>query len=588
MAQEISDEVSRVLPQLRIDELIDELQSRLSSVRSSRDRVRKLLDTVVAIGSSLDLEQALTSTVRGAVGLVDARYGALGVIGADQKLARFITVGLSEEQIAAIGPYPTGHGLLGELIRHPEPLRTADLSSHPHSSGFPANHPPMHSFMGVPIRVRDEVFGNLYMTEKLGGAPFDADDEAVLTALAAAASVVIDNARLYDEAQRKQQWLETTAELTRGLLSGRDVEDLLAEFAPRVRTFAGADLAVIALPDAEGEDLLIIAADGDEADRMRATSLVVEGTLLGAVYTSGQRALVVELGEQEKSGHQPIGGIGLGPALVVPIGAPGQVRGVLALARRAGAEQFDTGISDLTADLAVQAAVVLELAQRRKDTELLSLYADRDRIGRDLHDLAIQRLFATSMSLQGAYKITEKPAVARRISQSIADLDDTIKVIRSTIFALHARDHGNGEGAPSVRAQVVEACEQAVGVLGFPPAIRFTGPVDTLVPSEVAEQLLAVLGEALSNAARHAQASSVTVDLAADGAVITLTVADNGVGITSGGRRSGLANLLERAVQLGGTCTVKPGADKGTVVTWQVPQPEVGGPTTIGLSTEAT
>ena len=576
MTEQFGDEAARVLPQLRIDELLDELQSRIGAVRSSRDRVRKLLDAVVGIGSSLDLEQALTSIVRGATGLVDARYGALGVIGAEQRLTRFITVGLTEPEIALIGPYPTGHGLLGELIRHPQPLRSTELSDHPHSSGFPANHPPMHSFIGVPIRVRQEVYGNLYMTEKRGGAPFDADDEAVLTALAAAAGVVIDNARLYDEAQRKQEWLETTAELTRGLLSGRDSDDLLAEFARRVRGFARADLAVIALPDAEGEDLLVITADGDGADQVRGSALAVEGSLLGAVYSSGQRALVVDLGAKPPADGEPISGIGLGPALMVPIGAPGQVRGVLALARRAGGEQFDTALSDLTTDLAVQAAVVLELAQRRRDSELLFLYADRDRIGRDLHDLAIQRLFATSMTLQGAYKITDKPAVARRIAQSVADLDDTIKVIRSTIFALHA--HDTGDEAPSVRAGVIEACEQAVGVLGFPAAVRFTGPVDTLVTAEVAEQLLAVLREALSNAARHAKASSVAVDLAVDGGAVRLTVADDGVGITPGGRRSGLANLAERAAQLGGTCAVEPGEVSGTVVTWQVPLPdEVGG-----------
>ncbi|HEV2635996.1 MAG TPA: GAF domain-containing protein [Actinocrinis sp.] len=572
MTQDVSAEVSRILPQLRIDELLDELQGRLDGVRSSRDQVRKLLDAVVGIGSSLDLEQALTRIVKGATGLVDAKYGALGVIGPEQKLTRFITVGLSDEEIARIGPHPAGHGLLGELIRHPEPLRTEDLSAHPNSSGFPAGHPPMHSFLGVPIRVREEVFGNLYLTEKRGGVPFDADDEAVVTALAAAAGVVIDNARLYDEAQRRRQWLETTAELTRGLLLGRETDDLLAELAPRVRTFAAAALAVIALPDAGGEDLLVVAADGDEADRTRTAVLGIQDTLLGAVYTSGQPALVVDLTAQPYPDRQPIGDLGFGPALVVPLGAPGQVRGVLALARRAGAEQFDAATSALTADLAVQAAVALELAQRRKDTELLSLYADRDRIGRDLHDLAIQRLFATSMSLQGAYKITEKPAVARRIARAITDLDETIKVIRSTIFALHA--HEQGDGAPSVRAQVVEACEQATGVLGFPAAVQFTGPVDTLVPGEVAEQLIAVLREALSNTARHARASSVGVDLAADGAVITLTVADDGIGITPDGRRSGLANLQVRATQLGGTCTVEPGAAGGTTVLWQVPQPD--------------
>ena len=566
----LGDEVSRILPQLRIDELLDELQIRLAAVRSSRDRVRQLLEAVVGIGSGLDLETALTRIVQAAATLVDAQYGALGVLGGDQRLSRFITVGLASEEIAKIGPYPEGHGLLGELIRHPVPLRGVDLAQHPHSYGFPANHPPMHSFLGVPIRVRSEVFGNLYMTEKRGGAPFDADDEAVLVALAAAAGVAIDNARLYDESRRRQQWLEATSELTRGLLSGLAADEVLAGFARRAATFAQADLVVVALPDAEREDLLIVAAEGVGAELLRGTAVGVEESLLGAVFASGQPESVPDMSADERSRTDLVPGIGLGPGLLVPLGTPGQVRGVLSIVRVAGAAPFDVSIPQLTADLGVQAAVVLELADRRRDSELLSLYADRDRIGRDLHDLAIQRLFATSMSLQGAYKITQKPAVAERIAQSISDLDDTIKVIRSTIFSLHSHDSADDE-APGVRARVIEACERVAEQLGFSPSVRFSGPVDTLVPDDMAEHLAAVLREALSNAARHAQARRVDVEVTVDGTHVTLTVMDDGVGIPVKGRRSGLANLAERARQLGGRFSVDPGAAGGTVLVWSVP-----------------
>jgi signal transduction histidine kinase len=570
VSDQLGDEVSRILPTLRIDELLDELQMRLASVRSSRDRVRQLLEAVVGIGSGLDLEQALSRIVQAAATLVDAQYGALGVLGDDRhRLARFITVGLSQEQIDAIGPFPEGHGLLGELIRRPEPLRTDDLARHANSYGFPAKHPPMHTFLGVPIRVRDEVFGNLYMTEKRGGVPFDADDEAVLTALAAAAGVAIDNARLYDEARRREAWLEMTAELTRGLLSGEDVDDVLASFAQRVRGFAAAQLAVIALPSPETGELLVVAADGQGAQQLRGAALDVEETLLGAVYKSAITEVVADVrGDSRAGGLVPE--VEFGPVLAVPLGTAGQVRGVLALARLAGATHFDAAVVGLTADLGVQAAVVLELAERRHDSELLSLYADRDRIGRDLHDLAIQRLFATSMSLQGAYKITQKPAVARRIAQAVADLDDTIKVIRSTIFALHAHEE-DSEDAPSVRAQVMEVCEQAAVSLGFTPGVRFTGPVDHLVGPEIAEHLLAVLREALSNAARHASAARVDVDLAADSASVALTVSDDGVGIGPSARRSGLANLRERAQQLGGTFSAEARPGGGSVISWKVP-----------------
>jgi signal transduction histidine kinase len=570
VAEQLGDEVARILPRLRIDELLDELQTRLGTVRSSRDRVSQLLEAVVGIGSGLDLEQALTRIVQASANLVDAQYGVLGVLDGGQRLSRFVTFGMSDEQIAAIGHFPEGHGLLGELIRDPAPLRADDLAAHPRSSGFPANHPPMRSFLGVPVRVRDEIFGNLYLTEKRGGAPFDADDEAVLTALAAAAGVAIDNARLYDEARRRQEWLEITGDLSRGLLSSEDPDDVLAAFVRRARVFARADLALVAIPEAEGSAMLIVAADGYSAERVRGEKLGIEDTLVGHVYTTGQRALVEDMHHDDRADPRATAELGLGPALIVPLGAGGQARGAVSLSRLAGSPPFDPGLEDLTAELAVQAAVVLELAERRRDSELLSLYADRDRIGRDLHDLAIQRLFATSMSLQGAYKITEKPTVARRIATAISDLDDTIKVIRSTIFALHS--HGRGGDVLGVRAQVIEVCEQGAGALGFTPGVRFTGPVDSLVGWQIAEQLLAVLREALSNTARHAKATRVDLDLAADSSTVTLTVADDGTGLPADGHRSGLANLAERAAQLGGTFAAQPGpTGTGTVLTWAVP-----------------
>jgi len=576
-------ETGRVVPQLRIDELLDELQGRVASVRSSRDRVRKLLEAVIAIGSGLDVEAALTKIVQAAATLVDARYGALGVIGGDQRLARFITVGMSQAQITAIGAYPEGHGLLGELIRNPVPLRAADLSAHAQSSGFPANHPLMRSFLGVPVRVRGQVYGNLYLTEKAGGAAFDADDEAVLTALAAAAGVAIDNARLFEESQRlaeesqrhyaearrRQEWLEITGDLSRELLSAEQARDVMAGFIGRVRAFAHADLALIAVARADQTGLLIVAADGQGAERLIGTVVGIDDTLFGHVYKSGRSELVADVQRDERAVWEASAAPDLGPVFLAPLGAAGHSRGALSVSRVAGAEAFDQQTADLTAELAVQAAVVLELAQRRKDSEQLSLYADRDRIGRDLHDLAIQRLFATSMSLQSAYKITGKPEVARRVTQAVTDLDETIRVIRSTIFSLHA--HEMDEDALSVRAEVIGICERAAAVLGFTPAVRFNGPIDTLVSEPASEHLLAVLREALSNIARHAHATSAEVDVSADATGIKLTVTDDGAGIREGGRRSGLANLRERAEQLDGTFTTAPGATGGTVLEWAVP-----------------
>ncbi|MYW43539.1 GAF domain-containing protein, partial [Streptomyces sp. SID161] len=209
------------LPQLKLDELLEELQARIDAARGTRDRVHSLLEAVLSVGRELDLEQALHSIVEAAAVLVDAEYAALGVIGPDGgSLSAFHTVGVTEEQIAEIGPFPEGHGILGEVIRHPEPLRLEKISQHPASYGFPAHHPPMNSFLGVPIRVRDQVFGNLYLTEKRGGAQFDEEDESVLSTLAVAAGVAIDNARLYEESRLRERWLLANAEITHSLMSG--------------------------------------------------------------------------------------------------------------------------------------------------------------------------------------------------------------------------------------------------------------------------------------------------------------------------------------------------------------------------------
>ena len=346
---------------------------------------------------------------------------------------------------------------------------------------------------------------------------------------------------------------------------------VLGGFTRRVRAIAQADLAVVGLPDAEGEDLVVVAADGVGAAEIKGAALPVDGSLLGSVFKAGRTELVPDVADDPRSRSQAAPNAALGPAILVPLGEEeGRVRGVLSVARRAGGAPFDDAVLALVSDLAVHVAVVLELADRRRDGELLSLHADRDRIGRDLHDLAIQRLFATSMSLQGAYKITQKPAVAERIAQAISDLDDTITVIRSTIFASHARELSEDE-TPSVRSRLIEVCEGAAEQLGFSPSVRFSGPVDTLVSDDVAEHLVAVLREALSNAARHAQAKKVDVEVVVDGTHVALTVMDDGAGISAEGRRGGLASLADRAQRLGGRFSADPGAAGGTVLAWTVP-----------------
>ncbi|MGW4894056.1 sensor histidine kinase [Kitasatospora sp. NPDC004240] len=562
------------MPRLRLDELLEELQWRIDAARGTRDRVHSLLEAVLAVGRELDLAQALHRIVEAAADLVDARYAALGVLAADgHSLSQFLTVGLSQEEIDAIGPLPSGRGILGELIRRPQPLRCPVLSDHPASVGFPAHHPPMHTFLGVPVRVRDEVFGHLYLTDKRGGLDFDADDEVVISTLAVAAGVAIDNARLYEEAQRQQRWLRASAEITRALLSGAPRMEVVELIARRAREISGAELADVSVALAEpgeraGELTVQVALGGDPAGRLGVT-VPVEGTLSGAAYLSGSPATSESLECDARYPAGPPGRFdGLGPAVAVPLGtSTGFGRGVLLLARETGREAFTAAETGPLEGFADQAALALELAERRRDAEQLTLLEDRDRIARDLHDLAIQRLFATGMTLQSAGRLIESQGAADRVGRAVADLDETIKIIRSTIFGLRAHN----EPDRGLRARATRAVGEAQAVLGFPPRLSMEGLLDTDVPPELAEQVLAVLGEALSNAARHARAGRVEVALRALGGQVTLSVTDDGVGVPDGGRRSGLRNLAERAEKVGGRFEVRAAEGGGTALVWEAP-----------------
>ncbi|MER7468089.1 GAF domain-containing sensor histidine kinase [Streptomyces sp. NPDC097981] len=554
---------------MQLDELLEELQARINAVRGTRDRVHSLLEAVVSVGRELDLSQVLRRIVEAAALLVEADYGALGVIGPDGRtLSQFLTVGLSDEQSARIGALPAGHGLLGEVIRHPEPLRLTELGAHTASVGFPADHPPMRTFLGVPIRVRDEVFGNLYLTDKRGGQDFDTEDEAVISTLSVAAGVAIDNARLYEGSQRQQRWLQANAEITNSLLSGNSRTEVLELMALRAREITGAEIADIAIPLESTGDLVVELSAGPGCALRQGSVIPVEGSLPGAAYKSGSPVTTASLASDDFHGcaRQPGSP---GPAVAVPLGtAAGDGRGVLLLARAAGQPLFTDGELEPLVAFAGQAALALELAERRRDAEQIALLEERDRIARDLHDLAIQRLFATGMTLQSAARLVDHAGAAERVGRAVDDLDETIKIIRSTIFGLRAQDPGTG---PGLRARAARAVGEASGALGHPPRLSMEGLLDTDVPARVADHAMAALTELLSNAARHAHATRVGVTLKATGDEMVLTVTDNGRGIPAQGRRSGLRNLDERARSLGGTFTVEQPAGGGSRLVWRAP-----------------
>ncbi|MBO0837217.1 MAG: GAF domain-containing protein, partial [Actinobacteria bacterium] len=516
-----------------------------------------------------DIEQVLRGIVESAVSLVHAQYGAMGVIGEDGGLAEFIPVGVSEDQISAIDHWPEGRGLLGALIHDPHPVRTPDLAAHPMSSGFPAGHPPMTSFLGVPIRIRREVYGNLYLTNKQDGGEFDAEDEAVLVALAGAAGVAIENAQLYDKARRQQRWLAASAEVTRALLSGADASTALTLIAAKSLEMAGADLVVLALPAADGDVLQIEEAVGYGAADALGLLVPASGSASGLVLASGQVLTIADYKHDERVAAVARERLDIGPAVLVPLGTAGNVRGVLTAGRRPGAMRLAPAATDMLVSFASQAGIALELAEHRRKAEEVAVFEDRDRIARDLHDLVIQRLYATGISLQGAAGMVGNAEVAARIGGSVDALDETISEIRSTIFALQARPDALPMG---LRARILKVAGQMTGPLGFAPTLQLDGPLDTGVPAEVADHLLSALREALANVARHAGASSVQVLVAAKGE-LSLIVSDNGKGISEDGRRSGLANLEQRARQYGGALTVEAAAGGGTQLHWHVPLP---------------
>lgn len=530
-----------------------------------------LLDAIVAVGSELDLVVVLHRIIEAAAALVDAEYGALGVIGDHEVLTQFITVGIDEADRLKIGPLPTGKGVLGLLIREPHALRLSNLSDHPVSFGFPPNHPPMSSFLGVPIRVRNEVFGHLYLTEKRGGVAFDSADETVVVALAAVAGVAVANARLYDEADKRERWLKASAEVTTTLLSGSNSGDALTIIARHARETAEGIASFVVLPGPD-ESLVVKFADGVAADRLRGLTIDIEGSLLGRSFQTTAPITVPTLPDDDPISLALDGAVG--PTMLVPLPDTIGVRGVLVVVMTPGSLLFGGQAAQMLAIFVGQAAVALQLAEARREGERVVLYEDRDRIARDLHDLVIQRLFASGMQLESTTRLIEKDEAVTRIRHVVDELDSTIREIRTAIYALQTPVTSN---QTSLRSKLLEITDAAAASANFTPSMQFDGPVDSAVPPEVGPQLLAVLIEALSNVARHSRAERVTVTVKVDADEVSLRVRDDGIGIgeRSGiGGAGGLANLAERAARLGGAFSIAASsAPAGTELVWSVPLP---------------
>jgi signal transduction histidine kinase len=371
---------------------------------------------------------------------------------------------------------------------------------------------------------------------------------------------------LFEETTRQQRWLSATAAVTRHLLASAELGDALAMITETALDMTEADLVMVTLPMCNGRRQRIEHAAGVGAEEMLGLVVPMHDAVTELVVGKAQQLTICDNGSAELTGGKTTS-LRLGPMVVVPLGAPGQVRGVLSAGRLEGSRPLSQAAADMLATFAAQAAIALELAEHRRQAERMAVFEDRDRIAKDLHDLVIQRLYATGMSLQGAISLISVPEAADRVNRAVDALDDTIKEIRSAIFALHS--HTDAKPA-SLRSRILYTAQEMAPALGFAPSVRLDGPLEEAVPAGIADHLLTAIRESLANVARHASASRAELTVVVDDQV-RLTVTDDGVGITPGGRRSGLRNLADRATGLGGALAAEPTRDGGTELVWQVP-----------------
>lgn len=552
------------LSQLRLRELLLEVQDRIEQIVEGRDRLDGLIDAILAITSGLKLDATLRAIVHTAAELVDARYGALGVRGYDHRLVEFVYEGIDEETRHLIGSLPEGRGVLGALIEEPKPIRLDDISRHPASVGFPLHHPPMRTFLGVPVRIRDEVFGNLYLTEKADGQPFSDDDEVLVQALAAAAGIAVDNARLFEESRTREAWIEATRDIGTQMLAGADPAMVFRLIAEEALTLMAGAATLVAVPlddeapACEVDDLVIVEVAGEISPAVKQMTVAVSGTSIGGVFHDRTPRRFDRLDLAVDGPVEP------GPALVLPLRAAATVAGVLVALRSADEQPFSDKQLDMMAAFADQAALAWRLATAQRQMREVEILTDRDRIARDLHDHVIQRLFAVGLTLQGAAPRARVPAVRESIYSSIDDLQEIIQEIRSAIFDLHA--------GPSRATGLRHRLDKVIDQLAIPAlhtTVQYTGPL-SVVDTVLANHAEAVLREAVSNAVRHANATSLAINVSVEDDV-RVEVVDDGVGISGDITESGLRNLRQRADDAGGEFTVENMPTGGTLLRWSAP-----------------
>ena len=551
-------------PKLEFETLLSQLIERAHEVMATQARLRDLISASNTIVSDLDLSTVLRRIVEVARRLLGAEYAAMGVTSKDGHLEQFIHVGMPDDVVAKIDHLPEGKGLLGALMEDPRPVRLRTLSDDQRSSGFPPEHPPMESFLGVPIRVRDEVFGNLYLTNKETGE-FSADDEAIAEALAASAGIAIANARLFEESRYRERWSTALAETNRQMLANEE-ESALQILIERMLELADADVACVLLALPDRHQLVVDRAVGRGAGELEDMTFPLEGSVVEKVISDGEARIV------DQSHGYPANGFlqrtRMGEVILVPFDLKAEQRGVLAVARCPERVGFRDRDLEMTSSFADQVTLAVQRAGFRADKQRVDILEDRSRIARDLHDHVIQRLFGAGLSLQAVASGLGPGENSRRIMEQIGGIDETIAQIRESIFALKSDSrHPTG----GLRTRLREVIDRVSDQLPVAPKVRFLGPVDLMSDREIADDAAAVVTEALANVIRHANASNVTVTVTAAAGQLSIDVIDDGSGFGEKTIHSGLTNLLDRATQRGGTFTVQSAKPRGTQLTWSIP-----------------
>lgn len=538
--------------------LVRRMHEQLDELLAARDQMEQLLRIIVEMGSNLaNVDVTLDQIVKAAMELADARYGALGIYGPEGKLVSFIHEGIDADTARQLGDLPIG-----------ESLNIGDLQNHPHASELDAHALLVRAFLGVPINVRGTAFGVLYLGDDRPGRVFSDSDVSGARALASAAAVAIDNARLFDRERTTAKWMAASREVTTALLSPEPDVPPLQLVVNRALELADAEQAILLVPAEpdmpadEIETLVVAAAAGRHAAEVINRRVPVSGSTTGRVLRTGTPLIT-------DSFQHPIEGftnVGNRSAIVTPLHADGSVVGAIAVARNTTQPPFGEDDLELVSDFAKHAAIALALAAGREHGRELAILADRERIAHDLHDHVIQKLFAAGLDLQSTIARAHSPEIADRLANTLDDLQSTIDDIRGTIFKLQNPVVESADFRHRVQNRIAELTEDR----DIATTLDISGSLSAVF-GELADHAEAVITEAVSNAVRHSGASHLVVRICADDRLV-IEVIDDGCGIPQDNqRRSGLANMQRRAAQVGGDCAVSAAPEGGTRVCWTAP-----------------